>query len=129
MNFRLAMPAVLVDLNALDDLAYIKEDAGGGLRVGGDDAAPSRSNAAMSSGAGRRSSHETMPSIAHPAIRTRGTIGGSLAHADPAAELPAVMLALDAHIRRAEPTRRARDSRRPSSSPACSRRRSSQASW
>ena len=42
-----------------------------------------------------------MPFIAHPAIRTRGTIGGSLAHADPAAELPAVMLALDAHVRRA----------------------------
>jgi carbon-monoxide dehydrogenase medium subunit len=37
-----------------------------------------------------------MPFVAHPAIRTRGTIGGSLAHADPAAELPAVMLALDA---------------------------------
>jgi aerobic carbon-monoxide dehydrogenase medium subunit len=38
----------------------------------------------------------TMPHIAHAAIRTRGTVGGSLAHADPAAELPAVMLALDA---------------------------------
>ena len=40
-----------------------------------------------------------MPFVAHLAIRTRGTIGGSLAHADPAAELPAVMLALDARIR------------------------------
>jgi carbon-monoxide dehydrogenase medium subunit len=39
---------------------------------------------------------ETMPHIAHPAIRNRGTIGGSLAHADPAAELPAVMLSLNA---------------------------------
>jgi carbon-monoxide dehydrogenase medium subunit len=39
---------------------------------------------------------ETMPWVAHPPIRTRGTIGGSLAHADPAAELPAVCLALDA---------------------------------
>ena len=39
-----------------------------------------------------------MPFIAHPAIRNRGTIGGSLAHADPAAELPAVMLALDARV-------------------------------
>jgi CO/xanthine dehydrogenase FAD-binding subunit len=39
-----------------------------------------------------------MPFIAHAAIRTRGTLGGSLAHADPAAELPAVMLALDATI-------------------------------
>ena len=43
--------------------------------------------------------HETMPFIAHRAIRNRGTIGGSLAHADPAAELPAVMLALDARVR------------------------------
>ena len=41
---------------------------------------------------------ETMPHIAHPAIRNRGTIGGSLAHADPAAELPAVMLALKATL-------------------------------
>src|SRR5207237_10815379 len=41
---------------------------------------------------------ETMPFIAHAAIRNRGTVGGSLAHADPAAELPAVMLALDARF-------------------------------
>jgi len=41
---------------------------------------------------------EAMPWIAHPQIRNRGTMGGSLAHADPAAELPAVMLALDARI-------------------------------
>jgi CO/xanthine dehydrogenase FAD-binding subunit len=40
----------------------------------------------------------TLPYVAHPAIRTRGTIGGSLAHADPAAELPAVMLALNATL-------------------------------
>jgi CO/xanthine dehydrogenase FAD-binding subunit len=40
----------------------------------------------------------TLPYVAHPAIRTRGTIGGSLAHADPAAELPAVMLALNASL-------------------------------
>ena len=52
----------------------------------------------MSSGARRRSCTRRCRSIAHPAIRTRGTIGGSLAHADPAAELPAVMLALDAQI-------------------------------
>ena len=46
---------------------------------------------------------ETMPHIAHPAIRNRGTIGGSLAHADPAAELPAVMLALNAQPDGAQP--------------------------
>jgi carbon-monoxide dehydrogenase medium subunit len=42
---------------------------------------------------------ETMPFIAHPQIRNRGTLGGSLAHADPAAELPVVMVALDARLR------------------------------
>jgi len=42
---------------------------------------------------------EALPSIAHAQIRNRGTIGGSIAHADPAAELPAVMLALDARFR------------------------------
>jgi CO/xanthine dehydrogenase FAD-binding subunit len=43
--------------------------------------------------------HETIPSIAHPQIRNRGTIGGSLAHADPAAELPVIMVALQAQFR------------------------------
>ena len=43
--------------------------------------------------------HETMPHIAHRQIRNRGTIGGSLAHADPAAELPAVVVALEARFR------------------------------
>jgi carbon-monoxide dehydrogenase medium subunit len=42
---------------------------------------------------------ETIPYIAHPQIRNRGTLGGSLVHADPAAELPAIMVALDANIR------------------------------
>ena len=45
-----------------------------------------------------------MPHIAHPAIRNRGTIGGSLAHADPAAELPAVMLALNASLMVSRPS-------------------------
>jgi carbon-monoxide dehydrogenase medium subunit len=96
MNFRLAMPAVLIDLNGIGDLAYIKD--AGDLRIG----AMTRHRAVERSEDVRRSAplvHEAMPFIAHVAIRTRGTIGGSLAHADPAAELPAVMLALDARIR------------------------------
>jgi carbon-monoxide dehydrogenase medium subunit len=96
MNFRLAMPAVLVDLNALSELAYI-EDGPTGLRVGG----MTRQRAVERSAAVARHAPlvtETMPFIAHPAIRNRGTIGGSLAHADPAAELPAVMLALNARF-------------------------------
>jgi carbon-monoxide dehydrogenase medium subunit len=96
MNFRLATPAVLVDLNALSDLAYIK-DGEQGLRLGG----MTRQRALERSPAVARQAplvSETMPFIAHPAIRNRGTVGGSLAHADPAAELPAVMLALDAQF-------------------------------
>jgi carbon-monoxide dehydrogenase medium subunit len=96
MNFRLAAPARLVDLNGLAELSGIAA-AGDGLRIG-----------AMTRHAMLESSRlvadrapllaETMPFIAHPPIRNRGTIGGSLAHADPAAELPAVMLALDARL-------------------------------
>lgn len=97
MNFRLARPAVLVDLNRLDPLAYIAESPDGGLRIG----AMTRQRAAERSPAvaGRASLlFEAMPWIAHPQIRNRGTMGGSLAHADPAAELPAVMVALDARF-------------------------------
>lgn len=95
MNFRLATPAVLIDLNALDDLAYIVD--GDVLRLGG----MTRQRAIERSDMVARNAPllaEVMPFIAHAAIRTRGTVGGSLAHADPAAELPAVMLALNAHI-------------------------------
>ena len=96
MNFRLAAPAVLVDLNALSELAYIN-DGPDGLRVGGmtRQRAVERSTAVASRAP---LVAETMPFIAHPAIRNRGTLGGSLAHADPAAELPAVMLALNAQF-------------------------------
>jgi carbon-monoxide dehydrogenase medium subunit len=97
MNFRLATPAVLVDLNAIDDLAYIRSDADG-LRIG----AMTRHRLVERSDLVREHAAlvgEAMPFIAHAAIRTRGTIGGSLAHADPAAELPAVMLALEARLR------------------------------
>ena len=96
MNFRLATPAVLVDLNALSELAYIK-DAGDGVRIGGMTRQRTVERSAVVAGQASLVS-ETMPFIAHPAIRNRGTIGGSLAHADPAAELPAVMLALEAQI-------------------------------
>jgi carbon-monoxide dehydrogenase medium subunit len=100
MNFRLMQPSVLIDLNRIPSLAYIEEGPGGGLRIG----AMTRQRAVEKSAlAAERAPllHEAMPHIAHTQIRNRGTIGGSLAHADPAAELPVVALALDAafHVR------------------------------
>src|SRR5581483_212606 len=94
MNFRLATPAVLVDLNELHDLAHIAV-SGSTLRIGG---MTRQASVERSPDVHRLSPllAEALPFVAHPAIRNRGTIGGSLAHADPAAELPAVMTALDA---------------------------------
>lgn len=94
MNFRLAQPSVLIDLGPLEELRGIRVD-GDRLRIGAmtrqrdvERSAAVREHAPLLAG--------VMPWIAHPQIRNRGTIGGSLAHADPAAELPAVLLALDA---------------------------------
>jgi CO/xanthine dehydrogenase FAD-binding subunit len=97
MNFRLARPEVLVDLNRLDPLAYLHETPDGGLRIG---AMTRQRSAERSSVVASRASllSEAMPWVAHPQIRNRGTVGGSLAHADPAAELPAVMVALEAQL-------------------------------
>ncbi|MGH7516428.1 MAG: FAD binding domain-containing protein [Gemmatimonadales bacterium] len=97
MNFRLARPGVLVDLNGVASLSSIEESRDGGIRIG----AMTRQRAVERSRAVASRAPllaEAMPWIAHPQIRNRGTIGGSLAHADPAAELPAVMLALDARF-------------------------------
>ncbi len=96
MNFRLATPAVLVDLNGISELSYINSDAGD-IRIGGMTRQRTVERSAVVSDRVPLIA-ETMPHIAHPAIRNRGTIGGSLAHADPAAELPAVMLALNARF-------------------------------
>lgn len=98
MNFRLVQPGVLIDLNRLNDLAYVDAADGGGIRIG----AMTRqsrleSDALVSEYAPLIA--ETAPYIAHPQIRNRGTFGGSLAHADPAAELPVVILALESKFR------------------------------
>jgi carbon-monoxide dehydrogenase medium subunit len=96
MNFRLAQPAMLVDLNRVPDLTGV-ESADTGLRIG----AMTRHRTLERSAIVRQSAPliaEAMPFVGHPPIRTRGTLGGSLAHADPAAELPAVALALGATI-------------------------------
>ncbi len=97
MNFRLAQPSILVDLNGIPDLFGIHADGEGGLRIR---AMTRHRTVERSSLVAARAPliTEAMPDIAHPQIRNRGTIGGSLAHADPAAELPALMLALDAQM-------------------------------
>ena len=97
MNFRLAAPGRLIDLNALEELAGIAETADGGLRIG---AMTRHSVVELSAAVAARAPllAQAMPFIAHTQIRNRGTIGGSLAHADPAAELPAVMVALEARL-------------------------------
>ena len=97
LNFRVVRPSVLIDINRLAALDFVEEHAGG-LRVG-----------ALT----RHHTLETSPlvrdhfpilaaatrHVAHLAIRNRGTIGGSLSHADPAAELPMMALLLDAEIK------------------------------
>ncbi len=95
LNFRLATPGLLIDLNRIPALAGICEQPDGSLIVG----AMTRNRALETSAVVRRANpllHAAMPHIAHAQIRNRGTLGGSLAHADPAAELPAVCLACNA---------------------------------
>lgn len=98
MNFRLAQPGVLIDLNNITELFFVQPWDAGGLRIG----AMTRQRTIEREPLIRERApllHATMPHIAHVQIRNRGTIGGSLAHADPAAELPAVAVALDAQLR------------------------------
>ena len=98
MNFRLAQPEVLVDLNPVPGLAYIQPTNEGGVTIG---AMTRQRQVEQSSLVAERAPlvQATMPYIAHPQIRNRGTFGGSIAHADPAAELPAVVMALEARCR------------------------------
>jgi CO/xanthine dehydrogenase FAD-binding subunit len=97
MNFRLAHPSVIVDLNKVGELGQLQATHSGGLRIG---AMVRQSQLEHSDAVTNHIPliHETMPHIAHSQIRSRGTIGGSLAHADPAAELPVVMVALQAQF-------------------------------
>jgi carbon-monoxide dehydrogenase medium subunit len=98
MNFRLAQPAVLIDLNRVPGLDGIETTSEGGLRIG----ALCRHSAVEKNPQVAQVApllHEAVPFIAHPQIRNRGTVGGSLAHADPAAELPAVTVAARARLK------------------------------
>jgi len=93
MNFRLVQPSVLVDLNNIPELAYINPDENRGLRLG---AMVRHHQVEIDPLVEERAPllHETMPNIAYPQIRNRGTFGGSLSHADPSAELVSVSVAL-----------------------------------
>jgi len=98
MNFRITQPVLLIDLNRIPDLDYIRRDDGAGLRLG----AMTRQRRLELDplvAAEAPLLAEAVPFIAHPQIRNRGTLGGSLAHADPASELPVIALALDARLR------------------------------
>lgn len=96
LNFRLARPAHLVDINLVagSDRIYERD---GGVAV----QALARQSAVEDSGLVSRVCpllHDAVRLVAHRVIRNRGTVCGSLAHADPAAELPAVLLALGGHV-------------------------------
>ena len=96
LALRLAHPAVIVDINGLDELSGISVNDGR-VTVG----AMTREYMAEESGTVAVTVPllaAALPLIGHEAIRSRGTLGGSLAHADPAAELPAVARALDAEF-------------------------------
>ncbi|HZD41288.1 MAG TPA: xanthine dehydrogenase family protein subunit M, partial [Terriglobales bacterium] len=97
MNLRLARPKILVDINRVRDLSYIDRGNGGGLVVG----AVTRQRMVERSALVQERTPllaAAIPLIGHVQIRNRGTIGGSLVHADPAAELPAVALLLGAEF-------------------------------
>jgi CO/xanthine dehydrogenase FAD-binding subunit len=96
LNFRLLRPSILIDINRIPDLAYVRDD-GDEIRIG-----PLTRHRVLETSELIAKQfpvlHEAMGYVAHLAIRNRGTIGGSLSHADPAAELPMMSLLLDARL-------------------------------
>jgi carbon-monoxide dehydrogenase medium subunit len=96
MRLRLATPAVLVDIGPLDDLSYIRED-GGEVVIG---ALTRHHDVAGSDVLAQRVPllPEVAGQVGDPQVRHRGTIGGSIAHGDPASDLPAALLALRATL-------------------------------
>ncbi|MCA9899599.1 MAG: xanthine dehydrogenase family protein subunit M [Anaerolineales bacterium] len=98
MNFRLAQPGVLIDLNGVPGLDGIWQASDGSLHFG------SMVRQARLEREPLVAQHQTLLAealshIAHPQIRNRGTFGGSLAHADPAAELPLICVALNGRVK------------------------------
>jgi aerobic carbon-monoxide dehydrogenase medium subunit len=97
LNMRLARPSLVIDVNAVHELDVIAPSAAGGLRIG---ALARHADLAASPLVLERAPLLAVAArhVGHTAIRNRGTLGGSLAHADPAAELPAAVVALDASL-------------------------------
>jgi aerobic carbon-monoxide dehydrogenase medium subunit len=97
LNLRLASPSALVDLNRIDGLDYLRVNDEGTLALG-----PLTRHRTVEHAESIRTGwpllHEAMPFVGHLAIRNRGTAGGSIAHADPAAELPAAVIALKGEL-------------------------------
>jgi carbon-monoxide dehydrogenase medium subunit len=96
MRFRLAVPSILIDINRLNDLRYV-EERGDHLAIGAmtlehslEDASVVRSSYSLL--------HDTAGVIADPLVRNMATVGGNIAHADPANDHPATMLAYDATV-------------------------------
>jgi CO/xanthine dehydrogenase FAD-binding subunit len=96
MNFRIARPERLVDLNRIEALSYLRLD-GGALRLG---AMTRQATLERSELVAREWPllSQAVRFVGHPQIRSRGTVGGSVAHADPAAELPVALSALGARF-------------------------------
>jgi CO/xanthine dehydrogenase FAD-binding subunit len=97
LNFRVAQPKMLIDINLLSQLSGIVCDNSASLRIG----ALTRYRALERDQQIAQTAplvREALPHIAHPQIRNRGTLGGNLAHADPASELPAIVVALGGRL-------------------------------
>jgi carbon-monoxide dehydrogenase medium subunit len=101
LNMRLSAPALLIDMNGVGGLDRIAEKADK-IEIG---ALARHAQVEQSDIVAKKTPliARAMPHIGHPAIRNRGTFGGSIAFADPAAELPACVLALDGEIEAAGP--------------------------
>ena len=97
MNFRVMQPGILIDLNRVSELSFIREEDGV-IHIG---AMARERHLEFDPSIAKRTPllSEAVPFIAHPQIRNRGTIGGSIVNADPAAELPVLMIALDARLK------------------------------
>ena len=99
MKLRFARPALLVDIGRLDELSYVRDD-GDTIAIGALTRHHDVATDALAATSTARLLAATAAQIGDPQVRHRGTIGGSVAHGDPASDLPTCLLALDAEIAR-----------------------------